>query len=60
MIFINKIDKVIAILIFAAMNAKEYFDQLSNETSETIKKLKAQLLTNSLIRLLVFFIALAG
>ncbi|NEN23612.1 hypothetical protein G3O08_08870 [Cryomorpha ignava] len=57
---INKIDKVIAILTFAAMNAKEYFGQLSSKTADVIKKLKSQLLKNSLVRLFVFFIAVAG
>ena len=60
MLYINKIDKVIAILIFVPMNPKEYFAQLSATTAEDIKKLKSQLLQNSLIRLLVFFAAVAG
>lgn len=42
------------------MNAKDYFSQLSSKTAEDIKNLKSQLLKNSLIRLVVFLIAVAG
>ena len=56
-ILINKIDQVISILIFAPMNAKEYFENLSAKTGITIREIKSKLLRNSLIRLAIFLLA---
>jgi len=57
---INKIDKVISILIFAPMNAKEYFGNLSTDTAITIREIKSKLLKNSLVRLAVFMLAVGA